>query len=523
VDEVDAVVIGAGPNGLAGANVLADAGWDVLVLEAQPRPGGAVKTTALTEPGFLHDEFSAFYPLGAASPVFRQLELERWGVRWRRAPLVVAHPATDGSCAVLSQDAEETAASLERFAPGDGAAWRRLSAWWERVGPPLIAALLRPFPPVRPAVGLLRALGGADGALDFLRFALLPVRRHAEEEFRGAGAARLLAGNALHADLNPDSVAGALYAWVLCGLGQGVGWPAPEGGAGAITDALVRRLRAAGGELACGRRVDAVLVRGGRAAGVRTADGREVRVRRAVLADVGAPALYRDLLAGAELPRRHLRALERFQYDTATVKVDWALDAPIPWTHHDVRRAGTVHVTEGLDALSEVASELNRRVLPRRPFLLLGQYAALDPTRQPPGRETAWAYTHVPQGVGAWDEADTAAFVARMEDEVEALAPGFRALVRARHVHTPRTLEAADANLVGGAVNGGTAQLHQQVVFRPVPGWARPETPVPGLFLASASAHPGGGVHGACGANAARAAVLHARLARRPGLGSRGG
>jgi phytoene dehydrogenase-like protein len=298
----------------------------------------------------------------------------------------------------------------------------------------------------------------------------------------------------------------------------------PEGGAGAITRALVSRLRGAGGDVRCASEVVEVIVRGGRATGVRTADGREIGARRAVLADVGAPALLGRLLPGAPPPAPVARELERFQYDNATVKVDWTLDGPIPWTHPDPHRAGTVHVTEGIDALSEHASELNRHLLPSRPFLLLGQYAAMDPTRQPAGKETGWAYTHVPQEIrgdaggelrGTWSEEETEVFARRMEDQVEALAPGFRSLIRKRHVLSPPGFEAADANLVNGALNGGTAQVHQQVVFRPTSrSWGRPETHVRGLYLASASAHPGGGVHGACGANAARAALAHARLRR---------
>jgi phytoene dehydrogenase-like protein len=516
----DAVVIGAGPNGLVAANRLADAGWEVVVLEAQPEPGGAVRSGELTLPGFTHDRFSAFYPLAAASPHIRRLGLERFGLRWLRAPVVVADPAPDGSVAALSGDLDETCASLDAFAPGDGAAWRELVAWWDRAGPPCIRALLDPFPPLRGGARLVTRLG-ARGTLDFARFGLLPVRRFAEERFRGAGAARLLAGSALHADVSPESPGGALFAMVLLGLGAQVGWPVPEGGAGRLTAALVARLEAAGGRVVCGERVDRVIVRGGRAVAVRCADGREVEVRRAVLAGVGAPQLYRTLLEPEDVPGRVLRSLERFQYDSGTVKVDWALDGPIPWTAPDAARAGTVHVTGGLDALTLQAAQIARGEIPAEPFLLAGQYAHFDPSRQPAGKDTAWAYTHVPQVVrgdaggegleGRWDGAELDRMADRVEARVEAVAPGFRDRILARHVAGPRELEAADANLVGGALNGGTAQLHQQLVFRPIPGLGRAETPVRGLYLASASAHPGGGVHGACGANAARAALAHAR------------
>lgn len=515
-DRPDAIVIGAGPNGLAAANVLADGGWEVVVLEANEQAGGACRSGALTEPGFVHDLFSSFYPLGASSPALRALDLERHGLRWRHAPLVVAHPASDGSCAVLSRDLDETASSLDAFAPGDGDAWRRLAELWERVGEAFLETLMSPFPPLRGAARLVRRLG-LPGLLNFGRFSMLPVRRLGQEAFRGEGGRRLLAGNALHADLSPDTPGGALFGWVLSGLGQGVGYPVPEGGAGRLSGALLARMRLAGVELRCGQRVAGIDVQDGRAAGVVMADGSRVGARRAVLADVGAPALYRELLPDHAVPARLRADLERFQYDSATVKVDWALDGPIPWSATDARRAGTIHVSDSVDSLARQAAHLAEQRIPDRPFLVMGQYAAYDPSRQPPGKETAWAYTHVPQTVradagpdglqGRWDDEESARFADRMEAEVEALAPGFTRLIRARHIFNPVTMQAENANLVGGALNGGTSQIHQQLVLRPTPGLARPETPIPGLYLASASAHPGGGVHGACGTNAARAAL----------------
>ena len=524
----DAVVIGSGPNGLVAANVLADAGWAVHVLEAQPDPGGAVRSGELTLPGYVHDRFSAFYPLAVASPHFRALALEEHGLRWRRAAVAVAHPDRAGGVALIAAGEDETAASLEAFAAGDGEAWHRYMAHFDRYGMRFLRALLGPFPPLRAGAALVRELG-AGGLLEFARFGLLPVRRFAEEEFAGEGAARLLAGNALHADVSPEAPGGALYAWVLAGLGQRLGWPVPEGGAGRLTEALVARLAARGGRVTCDARVTRVLVRRGRAVGVRLADGREVEARRAVLADVGAPQLFLELLERDEVPARVLGALRRFQYDNATFKVDWALERPIPWAAEAVRRAGTVHVTDGVDRLTREAADLASGLIPDAPFLICGQYAAVDPSRAPAGADVAWAYTHVPQRVtgdagpdglaGRWDEGERERFADRMEAQIEPLAPGFRAAIRARHIATPADLEAADANLVGGAINGGTAQLHQQLVFRPFPGLGRAETPVAGLYLASASAHPGGAVHGACGANAARAALRErgpaARLAAR--------
>ncbi len=518
----DVVVIGAGPNGLVAANMLADAGLEVLVVEEQTTPGGAVRSGELGAPGFEHDLFSAFYPFAAASPAIQSLELERHGLRWRRSPLVVAHPTSEGPTAVLSQDIAETAASLERFGAGDGQAWRELMAFWARVEGPFMDAFTTPFPPVSASAKLGRRLR-VGGALEFARLGVMPLRRFDQEYFRGAGGALLVGGNSLHADLTPEMAGSTLFGLVLCGIGQRHGYPVPEGGAQRLTDALVNRLKSKGGRLQTGERVQRVLVRGGRAAGVLTAAGREINATAGVLADTGAPQLYRELLSPADQPARILRRLERFQYDPSTIKLDWALSGPIPWTSPEARRAGTVHIAESLDFLSDATGALERQVIPERPFLILGQYSMADPTRAPAGAETAWAYTHVPQSArgdargelrGTWDAAELDAFSARMEDEVERLAPGFRELILARTVMGPRELERHNRNLVGGALNGGTAQLHQQLVFRPVLGSGRPETPIRGLYLASASAHPGGGVHGAPGAIAAKA-LLSSRRRRR--------
>lgn len=523
---VDAVVIGAGPNGLTAANLLADSGWDVLVLEGQPTPGGAVRSAEVAAPGFISDLFSSFYPLAVGSPVLRELHLEQHGLRWRHAPDVLAHPLRDGRAAVLSRDVARTAASVEGFGAGDGAAWERLTDDWRRLSPALLDTLFRPFPPVRPGVRLLRELGVCE-ALRFVRFGALSARRYADEEFRGEGAGLLLAGDALHTDLSPTSPGSAVFGWLLAMLGQSVGFPVPEGGSGRLADALVARLTAAGGRLECDAPVIRVVVRDGRAVGVQVADGREIAVRRAVLADVTAPQLYLDLVGADQLPTRLLDDLRRFDWDDATVKVDWALSGPIPWSNEDVATAGTVHLGGTLDDLSVFSHQLELRRIPAEPFVIVGQMTTADPTRSPAGTESAWGYTHVPARPkgdaggelrGDWRHAgERRRFVARMERQLEAYAPGFRDLVVGRHEQFPGDLQARDANLFGGAINGGTSRLHQQLVLRPTPGLGRPETPVAGLYLASSSAHPGGGVHGACGANAAQAA-LRARTTGRLAL-----
>jgi phytoene dehydrogenase-like protein len=512
----DAVVIGAGPNGLVAANLLADAGWDVLVLEAQPQPGGAVKSAEVTEPGFVSDLYSSFYPLALGSPVMRGLHLEAQGLQWRHAPAVLAHPMLDGRAAVLSRDLDSTAASVGDFHPEDAQAWRELTAEWEALQPYLIDAIMTPFPPVRAGAGLLKRLGGG-GALRFARSMTLSVRRFSEERFRGEGAPLLLAGNAMHTDLSPEAPGSGVFGWLLAMLGQTVGFPVPEGGAGELTRALVDRLRTRGGRLECSAPVTQVLVQGGRATGVRVADGRVLAARRAVLADVPAPTLYRTLVGESFLPAKLRDDLEKFVWDDATVKVDWALSGPIPWRADGVRGAGTVHVAGDMEDVSRFGNQLENDYVPEQPFMLLGQMTTTDPTRSPAGTESAWGYTHVPQnprgdaaGVLTGDLTDPKQqqlFVERMEARIEQFAPGFRDLVLSRHVAFPQDLEAGDANLVGGALGGGTSGLHQQLFLRPTPGLGRPETFVEGLYLASSSAHPGGGVHGACGANAARAAL----------------
>ncbi len=522
----DAVVIGSGPNGLVAANVLAGQGWSVEVLEAQPQPGGAVRSGEITLPGFVHDRFSSFYPLAAASPAITALELERFGLRWCHHPLPVAHPRRDGTVSYIARDAEETAACMESFARGDGAAWKALMERWDRVGEHVLGALFTPFPPLRHGMAIAGRLG-YRGLVDFARFGLLPLRRLADEEFRGDGAARMIAGNALHADFSPEQPGGAVFGWVLCSLAQTVGYPVPEGGSGALTAAMVRRLESLGGRVRCDTRATGIELRRGRAVGVRTAGGDLVAARRAVLADVDAPQLYLELLPRESVPERVVRAIDRFEWGFSTFKVDFALDGPVPWMHPDTGRAGTVHIAEGVDALTRAMAEIVLREIPAEPFLVSGQYARADPTRMPPGKEVYWAYTHVPRRVerdagpdgltGDWDadEAERERFADRMTDQIEAVAPGFRSRVLARRVTTPGGLEAANANLKGGALNGGTAQLHQELVFRPIPGLGRNETPVAGVYLASASAYPSGGVHGACGANAARSALReHGVLAR---------
>jgi phytoene dehydrogenase-like protein len=501
----DAVVVGGGHHGLVAAAVLADAGWDVCLLESADVLGGAIRSAEL-HPGFTADLFSAFYPLSAASPVLRALDLPAHGLRWTHAPAVLAHPVRpdDEPAAVLYRDRERTAAGLAEHSARDGDAWLRLCAQWDVVGESVLRTLFTAIPPVRGPLQLLRRIGTAE-ALRLARFLALPAGRMGEELFASERARLLLTGNAVHADAPPDATVSGVFGWLLAMLAQQHGFPAPVGGSGELAAALARRATAAGAELVTGEHVERIEVRGGRAVAVHTATGLTVRVRRAVIADIAAPMLFRDLLPADSLPRRLHEDLEHFAWDTPVVKVNWALDGPIPWRNPGVAGAGTVHLGVDEHGMNQWSADIESRRVPAVPFLLFGQMTTADPTRSPEGTESAWAYTHLPRGVSDDEAAEQLA--KRVDAVVEEFAPGFGDHVLARHVQGPGDLQAADPNLVHGAVNGGTAQLYQQLVFRPVPGLGRSETVVGGLYLGSASAHPGGGVHGVCGWLAARAAL----------------
>ncbi len=516
----DALVIGSGPNGLVAANRLADAGWSVLVLEQQPDPGGAVRSDREVHPDFVHDTFSAFYPLAAASREIAGFELEEHGLVWEHAPAVLGHPLPDGSWGLLHRDREVTAALAEEQHPGDGEAWLELCREWDRIGSAMIDALLAPFPPVRAGLRTIARLPQVGG-LGFVRTLLTPAAELAMSRFGGTGLQAILAGNAGHTDIPLDAPGSGLMGILMSMLGQTVGFPVPRGGAGELSHALVRRLESRGGEVRCGVAVEGIEVGGGRVGAVHTSSG-TLHARHAVIAGVTAPQLYGELVAPADLPSRVRRGMRDFTLDPGTVKVDWALSGPVPWAGRPAHAPGTVHVADDVADMTSSLGQVASGRIPAKPFMLAGQMTTTDATRSPQGTESMWAYTHVPhktvedaggEGIrGVWDQSDLERFADRMQARFEALAPGFDARVMERRVLGPIELESRNANLRGGAINGGTSQLHQELILRPVPGSGRAETGIKGLYLGSASAHPGGGVHGAAGMNAARAALLHARL-----------
>ncbi|AKT50762.1 phytoene desaturase family protein [Arsenicicoccus sp. oral taxon 190] len=504
VETVDAVVVGGGHHGLVAASTLADAGWDVLVLEARDTVGGAVASRDVD--GWVLDEFSACHPLGAVSPVLRELDLEQHGLSWCHAPRPVVHVAagddTEGS--VVQPTAEETAALLDQDHAGDGESWLRLCRQWEQLREPLLAALLTRWPPVR-SLGPVLARVGATQLPDFVRFAMLPVDRMGVELFGGARGGQLLAGNAMHADIPPEAPGSGLFGWLMTMLAQDVGFPSPRGGTRALAQALRARAEQAGARVETGQLVTRIALAGGRAHGVETADGRRIRARRAVIADTSAPDLYERLLPQDAIPVGLRSRLDRFAWDLPTLKLNYRLAAPMPWTARHAHGAAVVHAGQDRHGLVRWSADLGSERVPERPFALVGQMTTIDPTRSPDGTEALWLYTHLPRGVTDPDSA------ARLTEGCEAmfddLAPGWRDHVIDRWDQTPRALHDSNANLGEGAVGGGTMQLWQQAIWRPVTGLGGPRTHVDGLYLGSAATHPGGGVHGGCGYLAARAAL----------------
>jgi phytoene dehydrogenase-like protein len=474
--DLDAIVVGAGPNGLAAALTLARAGRSVRVYEAAATIGGGTRTHELTLPGFRHDVCSTILPLTVASPFFRSVDLAARGVEIVHPDAPVAHALEPGRAVVLERSFAATAAWLDDDdrRTDDGGAWRRLFGRLARDEPKLSGELLGPVVHVpRHPLALARfglpALRSADAL--------------ARSQFRGEAARALFAGLAAHSMVALDRPLSASFGLVLGLYAHAVGWPMIRGGSSAVSDALADELRSLGGEIVTGQRVERL---------------EALPAARVVLLDTTPRAAV--AIAGDRLSPRTRRRYEQFRYGSGAFKVDWALDGPIPWAADGLARAATVHVGGTLDEVALSESEVAAGRHAERPFTLVAQYHPWDPSRAPAGKTTAWAYCHVPPGSDV-DMTD------RIEAQLERFAPGFRDCVLDRSTHSPAQMEAYDANYIGGDINAGVSDI-RQLLFRPTPS-LDPYRAGPGLYLCSSSTPPGGGVHGMSGYHAARSALRH--------------
>jgi phytoene dehydrogenase-like protein len=464
----DAVVVGSGPNGLAAAIALARDGRRVLVREAEPTIGGGTRSGALTLPGFTHDICSAVHPLALGSPFFRTVPLTECGVEFVHPPIPLAHPLDDGTAGVLLRSIEETAASLGK----DRSAYLRLMGPFVDEWQPLTDVLLGPLRPTRHVVPLARfGIAGIRSAMGLAR-----------TTFAGERARALFAGLALHAMLPLEEPATAAFGLTLAILGHAVGWPISRGGSQRIADALASYLGSLGGQIVASDRVASI----DELAGIAT-----------IMLDVTPRQIVK--LAGERLSPVYRAKLRRFRYGPGVFKLDWALTGPVPWRATECRAAGTVHVGGRLDEIAASERAVWRGECPERPAVLVAQPSLFDPSRAPAGKQTLWAYCHVPNG-------STVDMTARIEAQIERFAPGFRDLILARSVMPPAAMEAHDANFVGGDINGGVEDL-RQLWTRPTPRLNPYTTPLPGVYICSSSTPPGGGVHGMCGYWAAMAAL----------------
>ncbi|MFN8531737.1 MAG: NAD(P)/FAD-dependent oxidoreductase [Anaerolineae bacterium] len=471
---VDAVVVGSGPNGLAAAITLARAGLKVQVFEAKPTIGGGVRSMELTLPGFVHDVCSAIHPLTIASPFFRTIPFEQYGLEWVFPPAETAHPLDDQPSVLIDRSVEATAEGLDR----DGAVYRQLFGRLNARADAIFSELLSPLN-IPPKQLLALAMAGLPG--------LFPATTFARTLFREERARAAFAGMAAHSILSLDQVATAAFGLMLQLSAHHVGWAFPRGGAQQIPNALAAYLRELGGEILCDHPVRSL---------------HDLPPARVILLDTSPRTL--EQIAGEELRGWYRRLLRRYRYGAGVFKVDYALSEPIPWRDPQTARAATVHIGGTLDEIVESERAVSLGAHPQRPFVLLAQHTLFDPTRAPHGQHTAWAYCHVPNG-SAVDMLD------RIEAQIERFAPGFRDIVLARSTRTTVELEAYNPNYVGGDINSGAQDLFQQFT-RPIPQFNPYATPIKGVYLCSSAVPPGGGVHGMSGYFAAMSALKSLRL-----------
>jgi phytoene dehydrogenase-like protein len=470
----DAVIVGAGPNGLAAAITLARAGHSVVVFEGHETPGGGTRTLPLTLPGYIHDVCSAIHPMGIGSPFFRSLPLEQYGLEWIQPDIPLAHPLPDGTAAVLYRDIDATGSTLGE----DSASYEKLirpyAKDWDRLADGLLGPLRPGFQAAHPTLSLEMA--------GFALQALRSARSLAEHHFQGDRARALIAGLSAHTMLQLEQPMSAAAGLIEAALGHAVGWPLARGGSQSIAEAMVAYLRSLGGEVVTGSTVESV---------------EELPPARAILCDVTPRQLLR--LAGDRLPVGYRRQLERYRYGPGVFKIDYALSQPVPWTAPECRHAGTVHVGGTLPEIASSERSVWRGVPPEQPFVLVAQQSLFDASRAPQGRHTLWAYCHVPSG----SQAD---MTTAIEAQLERFAPGFKDCVLARHTMGPAQMELYNPNYIGGDINGGIQDIRQHFT-RPTVSLNPYATAAEGLYICSSSTPPGGGVHGMCGYFAAQAAM----------------
>jgi len=464
----DAIIIGAGPNGLAAAITLAQAGRSVVVFEARDTVGGGMRSAEVTLPGFLHDICSAIHPLGKGSPFFSQLPLAQHGLEWIQPELPMAHPFDDGQAAVLDCSVETTGASLDQ----DAGTYERMMGPLVDDWPKIAAAFLGPLRLPRHPVALMR----------FGLLALRPAEWLAKSAFKGQKGRGFFAGLAAHSIMSLDKPATSAFGLMLGMLGHVVGWPLPRGGSQRVADALACHLQSLGGEIVTGRLIQSL---------------DELPPAEVVLCDVTPRQLL--ALAGDQLPAGYRRKLENYRYGPGVYKIDWALDGPIPWLAEECGRAGTVHVGGTLEEIVAAEKLVWSGQHPEKPFVLVAQQSLFDDSRAPSGKHTAWAYCHVPNG-------STADMSGAIRGQIERFAPGFQDLILAETGLTAPAMEKYNPNYVGGDINGGIQDL-RQLFTRPVARLVPYSTPLKGLYICSSSTPPGGGVHGMCGYHAAQAAL----------------